>query len=498
MKNHNATKRGGRWLCIAYAYPPFNRSGTHRTAAFVRGLCAYGWRATVLTVEPPPGEPVDIQLQKVIPAEVRVERAPWWRPVEAFRRSIRQLIPLPRARGLSKTHSRPVPCVSPTWKRAIASLLTTPDSRVGWILPAVCKGLRSIVRNRPDVMYSTSPYPSAHLIALLLNRLTRIPWVADFRDPWCGNPFQLRRTPLAERLDLWLEARVFRHAARIICNTPTMREDFVLRHPCAAPKTLTILNGIDTETMNYIEPLCLVPEGHFAFVHCGQFYGPRSPVPLFDAFRRFQVDCPERSSRVQLVFIGPAAYQGRPLADLAREAGVEHQVQILGELAHAEALACCAAANALVLVGADGPGSRLQVPQKLFEYLYFRRPILAMLSEGNPGCAILRDASFDGVIVKPSDAASIASAIRTLSDPARLAPKDAWCGVPRFDRAERVRELSQVFASVCKRPVYTAISSDAVPRSRLYANTMTASIRSIAASAKSTVATQATLLPDAP
>ena len=64
------------WLCVAYAFPPINRSGTFRTLGFVKHLHKLGWDATVLTV-PPGDEPVDNALLTQVPPSTEVIRVPW-------------------------------------------------------------------------------------------------------------------------------------------------------------------------------------------------------------------------------------------------------------------------------------------------------------------------------------------------------------------------------------------------------------------------------------
>jgi len=43
-------------------------------------------------------------------------------------------------------------------------------------------GLRLVRRYRPEVLWSTYPIATAHWVGLTLQRLTGLPWVADFRD----------------------------------------------------------------------------------------------------------------------------------------------------------------------------------------------------------------------------------------------------------------------------------------------------------------------------
>ncbi|MCH7591967.1 MAG: hypothetical protein IH989_04185 [Planctomycetes bacterium] len=65
-----------RWLCVAYAFPPINRSGTHRTLGFVNHLDRLGWDASVLTVLPR-DEPLDESLIREVPDSTSVVRTPW-------------------------------------------------------------------------------------------------------------------------------------------------------------------------------------------------------------------------------------------------------------------------------------------------------------------------------------------------------------------------------------------------------------------------------------
>ena len=83
-----------RWLCVAYAFPPINRSGTHRTLGFVRHLHRLGWDATVITADPR-GESCDAALSLRVPASTKVVRTFWVDAVEWLKRPA-TLFRLPR------------------------------------------------------------------------------------------------------------------------------------------------------------------------------------------------------------------------------------------------------------------------------------------------------------------------------------------------------------------------------------------------------------------
>ncbi len=463
---HNPETVRRHWLCIAYAFPPINRSGSHRTLAFVNHLDRLGWDATVLTVEPG-GEPVDEDSLRRVPESTSVVRTNWVDLIDKVktlpcvnRFASSSSVPRPRAEwnpDLSGVRAEQVLSSAARcpqrWPRPksrglrewVSRLLMTPDSRLGWVAPGVRAGLKTIRRRRPEVVYSTSPYMSAHLIGLILSKWTGLPWVADFRDPWVDNPFCDVGFPSLAWWDALLESAVVRNATQVVCCTPTMTEALCGRRPFAADRCTTILNGIDREMTEGIEPKRDAPDGAFVLLHSGQFYGPRSPIPWFAALRRLRHASPQSAARIRFTLLGEDSYEGRHLSELAAEAGVADMVRVLGKKCHKEALSYVAGADALVLAGAAGDGADLQIPNKLFEYLAVRRPVVATFSQGSPARAILDEAHADAIVCDPDDEAAIADAIRRYATRSSSEANGLWSGVSRFDRSRRAAELLGVF-----------------------------------------------------
>ena len=63
-----------------------------------------------------------------------------------------------------------------------------PDPEIAWFADAVRVGTRAVREREIDVVLSTSPPNSVHVIAAAIARRTGIPHVADFRDSWLANP----------------------------------------------------------------------------------------------------------------------------------------------------------------------------------------------------------------------------------------------------------------------------------------------------------------------
>ena len=478
---HAATSTNLRrsWLCIAYAFPPINRSGTHRPLGFVRHLHALGWDASVLTV-PPRAEPIDESLLESVPSTTRIIRTAWFDPVAVMNRCLlrpgRDLFHIDELR--TKCHYAALNASSHSTRMRdwVSRWVRTPDSRVTWLLSAVPSALIEIHRRRPDVIFSTSPYDTAHLIALLLHQSTRIPWVADFRDPWCGNPFRPTGPKSIERWNAALETAVLRRASHIVCNSPTMTDALIRRNPAIDGKCSTILNGFDAERFDAVSSHRAGTNGDFVLAHAGQFYGPRSPGVWFRALRGVRNHNPSLAARVTMVLIGPDQFEGQPLESLARQAGIADRVRILGPKSHREALSILAGADAVMLAGAAGSGAELQIPNKLYEYLALRRPILTLAAANSPVRTILRDAAANAVVCEPGDEAALSGAIIRLATGRHVAPANTWSGVSLFDRRHSADQLHELFVRLTRtRPI--TLSPESKPRRGLVIRPPTARAR---------------------
>ncbi|HSQ81014.1 MAG TPA: glycosyltransferase, partial [Casimicrobiaceae bacterium] len=144
-----------RVLMIAYHFPPLaGSSGIQRTLRFVQHLPAFGWEPAVLTADPRAYERTSEDLDAEVPDGVQVERA----------------FALDTARQLSIAGRYP-------------GFLARPDRWMTWQYAAVRSGMKLIRRWRPDVIWSTYPIATAHVIGSVLHRRSGLPWIADFRDP---------------------------------------------------------------------------------------------------------------------------------------------------------------------------------------------------------------------------------------------------------------------------------------------------------------------------
>lgn len=457
---NSSSPRRNKLLCIAYAFPPILRSGTHRTLGFIRELDALGWDTTVLTVEPK-DELLDESLLERIPASTRIVRTPWVDTIQ-WVKSMGGLKEISATNGTAPgsrngaTHKtepfdpllfsdKETPRSLRDW---ISRWLMTPDSRVGWIKPAVRAGCQIVQQIQPDAIYSTSPYMSAHLIALKIKKQCQLPWVADFRDPWRGNPF---RNLVYRSVNWWddrCEQRVLREADRIVCCTPTMTDQLRRRRPFVANKCTTILNAFDPDALDTIEPRRILPRSRVILTHCGNFYGPRSPTVWFRALKLLRERSPEEAEKLLFLQMGDDSYRGKPIMEWAKAYDVQKMVKVIKPQSHRDMLALLKGSDALVLSAASGTGAELQIPNKLYEYLMVKKPILATCVKASPIRDILEDARAEAYVCESEDAYAVAFSMMRIARWERSIPEFPWSGVDRYARRYRAIELAGVLESL--------------------------------------------------
>jgi glycosyltransferase involved in cell wall biosynthesis len=343
-------------LLVAFHYPPIgSSSGVLRTLKFSKYLPEYGWIPHVLTVKEYLYPVKDYGLVNDIPAEAVVHRT----------------VALDAMRHFGVNGRYP-------------GVLAIPDRFISWFPFGTIRGLRVIKTTEISAIFSTSPHPTAHLIAGALKSLTGVPWVADFRDPWVEElPDRMASRSLRSRIDSVLEKRVIRHADRVTVTTPNLREAFRARYPWMPPdKIRTIYNGYDEEDFRGLEKGD-APTKRFEIVHAGLVSKEyRDPGPLLQAASRLVGAGSLRSEDLLITFLGGGAYvRSKDFAEQVHDLGLEKSVEVVERVGYQAALERLQRAAVLLLLQASEDTKSL-IPAKAFEYLRIGRPILAMTYDG--------------------------------------------------------------------------------------------------------------------
>jgi glycosyltransferase involved in cell wall biosynthesis len=410
-----------RVLMVAFHFPPQRgSSGIQRTLRFTQHLPGFGWEPLVLSAHPRAhAETGQDQMGEIAPGTV-----------------VRRAFALDTARHLA-------------WRGKYLGWMALPDRWVSWVLGAVPSGLALVRRYRPDVIWSTYPIASAHLIGLALRRLTGLPWVADLRDPMLDDSHPSGR--LKRAAAGWIEAQTLKHCTRAVCTTPGAVRAYEARYPDLPPGRLCLIeNGYDEQAFAAAQeqaaPRASIGAGPLVLLHSGIVYpSERDPTPLFGALAALRASGRLGPANFRLLLRAPVHEEW--LARLAAGHGIEDMVEIAPPLPYRAALADMLGAGALLVLQAANCNA--QVPAKLYEYLRAGRPILALTDADGDTARLLRQAGID-TIGPLDDTAGIVDALVRFLDlvaagKAPLAPEPV---VRAQERRARTFQLAALFDSV--------------------------------------------------
>jgi glycosyltransferase involved in cell wall biosynthesis len=333
---------------------------------------------------------------------------------------------------------------TPFLKRQISSALWLPDDRQGWILPAARAGARLVRKHGIDVLISTAPPQSVQLAALLVRARTGVPWIAEFRDPWTDNPSKpaFVRSDWSDAAERWLERLAFRRAHAIITVTDAYARIVKSRLPAdLATKVNVVRNGIDV-----LDPPVPLAHGVRTIVYVGSLYADRDPRPFFRSIARLRKrDLLPDPLRIEL--IGDCRWlMGESMEAAVRDLGLADLVHFVDPLPHDECMRRIRQADLLLLIAQGQP---LQVPNKLYEYLGVRRPILAFVDEHGETAAMLREVG-GHAIIRPNetDEAVDDAVLAALSRAGPTATAGAEAQLVQWTSAAQFERLTEILESI--------------------------------------------------
>ncbi len=337
-----------RVLMIAFHYPPLRgSSGIQRALKFSKYIPEFGWEPIVLTAHRMAYSSLGNDQIGEISNQVTYRS-----------------FALDASRHLSIMGRYP-------------NFLSLPDRWVSWWLGAVPLGLYLIKKYRPDIIWSTYPIATAHLIGLSLCRLTGVPWVADLRDLMIEEGYP--HDPLTRRIQQWIERKTIVHCTRAVLTTPGAIKDYEARYPkIPASRFCLIENGYDEENFTAAEA-SIAERGaknkQIVLVHSGIIYpSERDPIPFFKALAALSQQGLVSPENLKVILRATA--NDEFLLQLIDQYGIGEIVMLAPLLSYQDALSEMLMADGLLILQASNCNN--QIPAKLYEYLRARRPILAL------------------------------------------------------------------------------------------------------------------------
>jgi len=315
-----------------------------------------------------------------------------------------------------------------------------PDENVSWNLTAIPAAVRIVRREGIDVVLTTSPPSSVHLIGAAVKRATGVRWVADLRDSIVAHPHR-RAERLAvrtkERGEAAVAGLVARNADAIVAVSEAIAEE--TRGLGPKGPVVTIANGSDFDDF---AGLPYERGERFRITHTGSFFGKRDPRPFLTALADSGLDVTAR-------FVGDFRTADR---EWAEKLGLGDRLELHPYVPRRRSLELQRDSEALLLLIPDAGGRGKGVLSgKVFEYLAAERPILASVPPDGAAAELIEETGA-GVVAPPDDPAAIADALRGLVERYEAGALD---GTPlseewrdKLSRRARVEELAELLGSL--------------------------------------------------
>ncbi|MCI0531462.1 MAG: glycosyltransferase [candidate division Zixibacteria bacterium] len=419
-------------LIVTYYFPPLGGAGVQRMLKFARYLPEFGWEPTILTVKPIRYPSNDQSLLAELPENVKVYRAGSLDPHRLL-----YLLGGNRER-ISSSDPASDRGKESTGKNFLKELLI-PDFKIGWLPIAVRAGKKILKPKAFDLIFSSSPPLTSHLIGMRLARKFNLPLAIDFRDPWrIGNRRYLSGWHDNRHRKLKLE--LLKLANGIVAVNQPVQKEILDALPSA--RTKIISNGFDSEDFEGITPK---QSDRFEIVYQGTFNRLHDPKPFLKAYAELVHENQEFAWRAHFTHVGMILDLN--WKNLMAEFKLGQQAESKGYLPHKQALADTLNADLLLLTTSDSYNSKLVSTGKIYEYLAARKPILAIVSPDGAAAELIRECKA-GTVVAPDDHEGIKKALLEYFlkfKSGRQQNLSEEADISKYERKNLTRELASFF-----------------------------------------------------
>ena len=434
-----------RVLIISYYWPPTGGSGVQRWVKFAKYLPSEGWQPVIYTPENPEQLAVDHSLEAEVSAEAEVIKTHITEPYELYKKFLRK-----SGHSAEAVEVNPVNAQNKSFLQKAAMWvrgnLFRPDPRCLWIGPSV-RFLKKYLKEHPvDLIVSTGPPQSMHLIGRRLALETGLPWIADFRDPWTKIFYfkHLSMTRATERWHRKMEKKVLDDASAVVAVSPLVQQEFQAMTQTPVELITNGFDACDFPSERYVEADG-GPDKEFVITHTGLFAADGNPTVLWKVLAD---KCASDAVFAKLLKINLVGKTDRQIVESVISAGLGANLIDMGYKPHAEAIEQQRRASLLILPLRKEPEYKAVLPGKLFEYLASWRPVLG-IGQPDGAMSMILNSTKTGVVLDWSDEASISRFIELCWQnhlAGSLTVEDA--DISRFTRKELTHRMAALFDRV--------------------------------------------------
>ena len=357
-------------LVIVYYWPPCGGSGVQRWVKFVKYLQQFGWEPTIITTKDGDYPILDQSLLKEIPANIKIIRTKTPVFKNIFKKFVGKQSNIPY--GSLKIQK------SDSWLQKLLINIRInfiiPDLRKIWNKNAFKAAAMELKTNKYDLIITSGPPHSTHLVGLKLKQKFKVKWVADFRDPWTDIHYyeNVNRLAISTFIDKALEKKVLKNCDKLITVSPRLKQVFENKHSKIDCKV--IYNGFDEPDFSNIRT---EKKEKFVLSYIGNFKDNQNINMLWEAIAQL-LNNSEFSKDFILELTGRVSDN---IILSLKQCNLWNNTKIEGYVTHKEAIQRMKNASVLLFIIPQAKSNNGILTGKLFDYLASGSPFLSI---GNP------------------------------------------------------------------------------------------------------------------
>lgn len=327
--------------------------------------------------------------------------------------------------------------------KVISPFFMIPDEMMGWIPHTVLRAWQLMKQKNINVLCTTSPPHSTHLVGLMLKKIFNFTWIVDFRDPWTDN-FTKRRlfkkVHYRKILERIMERNVLEVSDRVITVSPGHSKNLIKVYDgLLEKKNKIITNGFDEADFgNGAVTYDRGKNSKFVITHIGTVY-PGKSLPFLMSLKELVKENPYFMRNVVIKFVGILSADN--LQQIAR-LGLEDYIQIKEFKERDYVIQDMLSSDLLLLMIRK---EKDWIPGKLFEYIRSKKPILVIGSPGQASEIALKSGL--GIVASDKNISEIKNKLlevfhKKMNSETIVTPNDEY--IKKFDRRVLTREFARV------------------------------------------------------
>lgn len=423
-------------LVITYYWPPSGGGGVQRWLKFTKYLPEFGWEPIILTPLNPSIREKDESLELEVNQNLKVVKIPIWEPYGITSKFL-NVQTIPKQGIVNEKHDKRISFL--TWLRGN---LLIPDTRIFWKKPAYKKALDIIKQENVDLIVTTGPPHSLHLIGLALKTNLNIKWVVDFRDPWADWDIldRLKLTKRSRKIHQELERRVLTTADEIVTVSKAWAQGLNKKY---GKSVKVITNGFEKDDFRFNKKN---DPGKFRISHFGLLNEFRNAPALWEALGELCESNDSFNDELEVFLAGNI--DSSIFNQIKSITNLSDKINYVGYLSHGNLAKEYQETAVFLLISNKSKNAEGHIPGKLFEYLYSTRPILAISPLKGDVADIINNTN-SGLVFEPDDKEPLKKAILSFYN--SFVKKQSYqtqSDITIYERINLTRKLATCFSDL--------------------------------------------------